>query len=421
MRKNDGAITFSVIGLGGRGSVYLNALEEDFKGSYALAAIAEPDKLKQAWAKERFGLSEDLIFDTDKEFLARERLSDVAIVSTQDKLHKDEVIKLLDKGYDIILEKPISTRLDEVMEIYGYARQYPHQVVVVCHVLRYTPFFNTIKRIIDSKELGNVVTIAHNENIGYYHFAHSYVRGPWNNALTSAPLAVTKSCHDFDILLYILGDKRANRIASFGGLSYFCKKNFDEGKMADYCMDCSIEQSCAYSALKIYSGKKIKSVVFDLSSVDKVRENLGSSRYGRCVFNCDNNVVDHQSTIIEFDDGITATFSLSAFTSKVNRTLKITCERGEIRAAEKPYVVEVSNFLTGETRALDLNIPGGGHGGGDKGFIMEFMRAYQKGEEPVSTLPQSIESHVMAFLAEKSRNAGGIPQSVSGFLAQYND
>ncbi len=421
MRKDNGAVTFSVIGLGGRGSVYLNILDENFKGSYALVAIAEPDKLKQDYIKEKYGLSKDRIFNTDEEFLAQKRLSDVAIVSTQDKLHEEEVIKLLDKGYDIILEKPISTNLDEVMEIYEYAKQYPRQIVVVCHVLRYTLLFNTIKIIIDSKELGNVVTIAHNENIGYYHFAHSYVRGPWNNSLTSAPLSVTKSCHDFDILLYLLGEMRANRIASFGELSYFCKKNFDCSKMADYCIDCSIEQSCPYSALKIYNGKKIKSVVFDLSSVDKVRENLGSSRYGRCVFNCDNNVVDHQSTIIEFDGGITATFSLSAFTSKVNRTLKITCEKGEIRAAEKPYVIEVSNFLTGEIKTMDLNITETGHGGGDKGFIMEFMRAYQQDEEPASTLPQSVESHVMAFLAEKSRNEGGIPQSVSGFFAIYND
>ncbi len=420
MRKDNGSVTFSVIGLGGRGSVYLNALEENFKGSYLLAAIAEPDKSRQDKIKAQYGLSEDRIFNTDEEFLDQERLSDVAIVSTQDRLHKNEVLKLLDKGYDIILEKPISTKLDEVMAIYEYAKQYPEQIVVVCHVLRYTPFFNTIKKIIDSKELGNVVTIAHNENIGYYHFAHSYVRGPWNNALTSAPLAVTKSCHDFDILLYLLGDKRTRRISSFGSLSYFCKRNFDEGKMADYCIDCQIENKCPYSALKIYNGKKIKSVVFDFSSVEKVRQNMGASKYGRCVFNCDNNVVDHQSTIIEFEDGITATFSLSAFTPKVNRTLKITCEKGEIRAAEKPYVIEVSNFLTGETKTLELNITENGHGGGDKGFIMEFMRAYQQGEEPASTLPQSVESHVMAFLAEKSRKEGGIPQSVSGFLAQHN-
>lgn len=416
MRKDNGPITFSIIGLGGRGNVYLNALEEGFKGSYVIKGVAEPDKSKQVWIKEKFGLSEDCIFETDEEFLEQERLSDVAIVSTQDRLHKREVMKLLDKGYDIILEKPISTSLDDVMEVYWHAKKYPHQTVVVCHVLRYALFFNTIKKIIESRELGNVVTIAHNENIGYYHFAHSYVRGPWNNSSTSAPLMVTKSCHDMDILLYLLGDKHARRISSFGGLSYFSKKNFDGDKMAEYCVDCSVEKTCPYSAIKIYAGNKIKSVVFDLSSVEKVRENLGSSRYGRCVFNCDNNVVDHQSTIIEFDDAITATFSLSAFTAKVNRTLKVTCEKGEIRAAEKPYVIEVTNFLTGETKKLNLNIGESGHGGGDKGFIANFMKAYQKGDMLTSTLEQSIESHVMAFLAEKSRIEGGAPQNVSHYM-----
>jgi len=419
MRKDKGAITFSVIGLGGRGSVYLNALEEGFRGSYILAAVAEPDKKKQAWVREKFDLPDSCIFDTDEDFLKAERLSDVAIVSTQDRFHKEEVIRLLDKGYDIILEKPVSTSLDEVVEIYRHARKHPRQVVVVCHVLRYTPFFNTIKKIIESKELGNVVTIAHNENIGYYHFAHSYVRGPWNSTATSAPLMVTKSCHDMDILLYLLGGKHSRRIASFGGLSYFCRRNFDEKKMSDYCVDCSVEDSCPYSAVKIYGSKKIKSVVFDLSSVEKVRENLGSSRYGRCVFNCDNNFVDHQSTIIEFDDGITATFSLSAFTAKVNRTLKITFEKGEVRAAEKPYEIEASNFLTGETEKYELNIAEGGHGGGDKGFIAEFMRLYPKGEVLPSDLDQSIESHIMAFLAEKSRIEGGVPQDISSFRDKY--
>jgi len=415
---NKGSVTFAIIGLGGRGSVYLNALEEGFKGDYALVAIAEPDKSKQEYIKNKYGLPDNRIFDTDEELLSQERLADVAIVSTQDKLHKDEVLKLLEKGYDIILEKPISTNLDEVMEIYKYSQQYPKQAVVVCHVLRYTKFFNAIKKIIESKQLGNVVTISHNENIGYYHYAHSYVRGPWNNSDTSAPLSATKSCHDFDILLYLLGNKKAQRVASFGELSYFCNKNFDPEKMADYCVDCKVEKTCPYSALKIYGGKKIKSVVFDLSSVDKVRENMGSSRYGRCVFNCDNNVVDHQSTIIEFDDGVTATFTLSAFTAKVNRTLKVTCERGEIRAAEKPYVVEFTDFLTGETKNINLDITEGGHGGGDKGFITEFMRGYQNDEELASTLSQSVESHVMAFLAEKSRKECGIPQSVLEFIAK---
>ncbi len=414
MRKDDGPITFSVIGLGGRGSVYLNALEESFKGNYTLAAIAEPAKLKQVWIKEKYNLPENRIFDTDEAFLEQERISDVVIVSTQDKLHKSEVIKLLDKGYDIILEKPISTNLDDVVEIYGHAKKHPRQIVVVCHVLRYTLFFNTIKNIIESREIGDVMTIAHNENIGYYHFAHSYVRGSWNNSAVSAPLIVTKSCHDMDILLYLLGGKHAKRVSSFGELSYFNKKNFDGDKMADYCVDCKVENDCPYSAMKIYRGNKIKSVVFDLSDMKKIRKNLGSSRFGRCVFHCDNNVVDHQSTIIEFDNGITAAFSLSAFTAKVNRTLKVTCERGEIRAAEKPYVVEVSNFLTGETRKIDLNITESGHGGGDKRFIADFMRAYQNGEMFASTLEQSIESHVMAFLAEKSRTEGGIPQTVSG-------
>lgn len=213
----------------------------------------------------------------------------------------------------------------------------------------HSPFFERLRQIIASGQFGPVVSIQHNENIGYYHFAHSYVRGPWNNEQTSGPLTLTKSCHDMDILLYLLGGASCQSIASVGGLSVFRREHYDPDTMAPMCVDCPQKDACAYSAPRLYGSGKIRSVVFDLSSVDKVRESLGNSPYGRCVYACDNNVADHQATAIRFDNGVTATFNLSAFTAKVNRSLKVMCQFGEIRAIEKPYLIETTDFRTDET------------------------------------------------------------------------
>ena len=416
MKMKQGRVTFSVVGLGGRASAYLNALQEFYPNEHQVVAVADPDPVKQARARDEYGLQDNQIFDTDLALMEESRLSDVAIIATQDKLHLRDIRGLLAKGYDLILEKPVATTLEELQEIAAISESFPEQMVAVCHVLRHTRFFGEIKKILDSGCFGPVVSVQHNENIGYYHFAHSYVRGSWNNEETSGPLTLTKSCHDMDILLYLLGDTHCRSISSFGGLSVFNREHYNPETMAPMCVDCPQNATCAYSATRLYSSGKIKSVVFDLSSVDKVRENLGNSPYGKCVYHCDNNVVDHQSTAIEFDNGVTATFNLSAFSAKVNRSLKIMCQFGEIRAIEKPYLIETTDFRTDETTVLELDIHDRGHGGGDKAFVKDFMESYLHGAPFNSTLEQAIESHVMALLAEESRKENGNGKSVSKWM-----
>ena len=416
MKMKQGRVTFSVVGLGGRASAYLSALQELYPNEHQVVAVADPDPAKQARARNDYGLQDNQIFDTDLDLMEQPRLSDVAIVATQDKLHLRDIRGLLAKGYDLILEKPVATTLEELQEIAAVSKSFPDQMVAVCHVLRHTVFFGEIRRILESGRFGPVVSIQHNENIGYYHFAHSYVRGPWNNSETSGPLTLTKSCHDMDILLYLLGNTHCQQISSYGALSIFNRDHYDPATMAPMCVDCPQNESCAFSAPKLYSSGKIKSVVFDLSSVDKVRKNLGTSPYGRCVYHCDNNVVDHQSTAIQFDNGVTATFSLSAFSAKVNRSLKIMCQFGEIRAIEKPYLIETTDFRTDETTVTELDIRDRGHGGGDKAFVKDFMESYLHGVPFNSTLEHAIESHAMALLAEESRKDNGNAKSVSQWM-----
>ena len=420
MKQDQGRVTFSVVGLGGRASAYLNALREMYPNDHTVVAAAEPDREKRLRLQQTYQIPDDRLFESDLQLMAQPRLSDVAIIGTQDALHFRETEALLEKGYDLILEKPVATSLEQLRQLLRLARRYPRQMVAVCHVLRHTRFFQEIRDIIASGRFGPVISLQHNENIGYYHYANSYVRGAWNNDQTSGPLMLTKSCHDMDILLFLLGDKHGKRLASLGELTVFRRENFDPDTMAEQCVDCPQQDTCPYSAVRIFQSGKIKSIVFDLSSVEKIRENLGTSLYGRCVYCCGNNVADHQSTALSFDGGVTATFNLSAFTAKVNRTLKVMCQFGEIRAAEKPYLIETTDFRTDETICRELDIRERGHGGGDKGFVRDFMESYLRGAPFTSTLEDSIEAHAMALLAEESRREGGMPKDVKQVMEWLN-
>lgn len=407
MRISKDKITISVVGAGSRSTGYLNALEKYYAGQFEVVAVADPDKARRDYYKERFSIPDENIFLGYEEFDRVDRLSDVVIIGTLDDIHFDPAISALEKGYDLILEKPISMNLEESVEVGKVAEKYPNQMVAVCHVLRHSPFFRTLKEIIDSGELGKVVDIQHNENIGYYHFAHSYVRGNWRNTKIAAPISVAKTCHDFDILLYLLGnDIHYEYISSMGSLTYFTNKNFDPEKMAKRCVDCKIESTCPYSALKIYTSQKIRSVVFDTTSSDRFINSLDELGYGRCVFACDNDVCDNQVTVMQFTGGIHATFNMSAFSDTIHRSIKIMCERGEIRGHEKLGVIEITPF--GEApRTIQLERSAGGHNGADEGFVQNFMESYLNGKEFDSSISESIESHVAAFAAEESRLQNG--------------
>lgn len=398
-------VTISVVGFGNRSKAYIDVLEAHYKDKYVIHSIFEPNKERQQQLKQLYNLNEDHIYDGFEDFIKLPRLSDVVIIGTLDDQHYIPVIHAIKVGYDIILEKPIAMNVEEIVDISELAKQHPNQLIAVCHVLRYSPFFTKIKELVDQKVIGNIINIQHNENVGYYHFAHSYVRGNWRNTDISAPFVVAKSSHDFDILLYLL-NKKSKRLSSMGSLTFFTKDNYDETIMAPRCVDCSIKETCPYSALKIYSSGKIRSVVFDDSSAEKLAQDLKTSPYGRCVFLSDNNVADHQVSIIEFEDGVTATFNLSAFSNKIHRSIKLMGEYGEIRATENGKIIEVTKF--GETPYLvKVDAIKGGHGGADTGFMKNFMESYLYNKPFNATLEMSIESHIMAFGAEESRLHNG--------------
>lgn len=400
MRK----ISIAVIGAGSRGRFAYSSYALKYKEEVEIIAIAEPNEERRNLFVKEHGIKNEFVFNTWEDMLNRDRLADGIIIANNDEGHFEPTKIALEKGYNILLEKPMSNSLDEVIKLGELAKIYDDRVFMVCHVLRYTPFFEALKNIIDSGRLGRLINIQHNENIGYWHFAHSFTRGNWRNSDETSPLILAKSCHDMDILLWLTGAK-CKSIASFGHLTYFKEENF-KMNMENRCLDCKVEKNCPYSAKKLYLGEKpvFTSVVHPNPTKENLERALREGPYGRCVYRCDNNVVDHMVTILDFDNEVTATFNLSEFTKDIHRTIKLMFTEGEVGGNDIKNIIEIKKFGSDEIETIIPQKVEGGHLGGDIGIMRDFIKAIR--EENINTRTsalRSIESHIMAFAAEESR------------------
>ena len=407
---------YIIIGAGSRGMTY---------GTWAhrhgieIAAIAEirPDRLEAAG--KALNVPEAMRFTDTKDLFALGKIADAAIIATMDRDHFGHVMQALNCGYDILLEKPISPDPVECLQIEAKANALGKKITV-CHVLRYTDFFGTLKDIIDSGELGKVVAIKHSENIGNFHMAHSFVRGNWRNDTLSSPIIMQKSCHDLDILLWLTGS-HCTKVAAFGSLSYFKESNAPAGS-SDRCLTCPVAENCRFDARKAYLpalGGWPTDVVCLEQTEEALMEALRTGPYGRCVYRCDNNVCDHMSMIMEFENGVTATFSLTAQTNGVHRNIHIMCEDGEIEADDAQRKIVVRKFVSCgcdsfDERTIHIRANASGHGGGDAGIMEDFAASLTDTAESRSSISRSVESHIMACALEESRLTGKVVD-----LAEY--
>lgn len=397
----------ALIGAGQRGMIYAGYMAESF--GEEIAAVVEPNEIRRNIAKEKFNIKDENVFTNSEEFFEKGKLADIVIIASMDRDHYEQVMQALDCGYDILLEKPISPNPEECLRIEKKAHEVGRKITV-CHVLRYTNFFSEIKNIIDSGELGKVMTIQHAENIGNFHMAHSFVRGNWRNSEESSPIIMQKSCHDMDILVWLAGSG-AKKMSSFGSLDYFKEENAPEGS-STRCLDCKKASVCRFDAKKAYleiAGRWPATVLTSNQSEEGIVKALKEGQYGRCVYRCDNNVCDHQVSIIEFENGVTATFHLSGFTNKIHRTIKVMCEDGDIYGDDAKATIIVTKYSSngryeGESKEIHTNAGEGGHGGGDCGIVKDFIEGLKSGDlDSRSSIDRSVESHIMAYAAEKSR------------------
>lgn len=405
-----------LIGAGLRGMIYTDVMKT-LSDKFEVVAVAEPVESRRNYIKEKHNLSDDMCFSDYKEILALGKIADVAIISTMDLEHLDASIEAIKLKYDLLLEKPIAPNAKDCKLITDCAIE-NNVKVVICTVLRYTDIFIKLKEIIDSGKIGKIMSINHEECVGNVHQSHSFVRGNWGNAEKSSEMLVQKSCHDMDILQWLIG-KKCKKVQSFGTLSYFTRENAPEGS-PEYCIEgCPVGDSCPYNAVKLYLEEKDNSWFRPAAAKEHnpddemVKSAISNTQYGKCVFKCDNTVVDHQTVNLLFEDDITVTFTMNAF-NKGGRYIHIMGTKGEIRAAiDNESPIEVYNLENGEKEIFDIvgkDGMSGGHAGGDMGIITslyEYLTGTYKGKS-IPEISESYYNHLITFAAEEARKKGTI-------------
>jgi len=404
-----------VVGAGGRGTGYATYASEH-PDRARIVGVAEPREYYRLRLADVHNIPSENVYTDWKDVAGRERFADAVIVATQDAMHAAPAIAFADKGYHILLEKPMAPNEEDCRRIVETAMK-NGVIFAVCHVLRYTRYTQALRRMIDSGAIGEVVNIQHLEPVGYWHQAHSFVRGNWRNERESSFMLLTKSCHDLDWMRYIMG-ARCTAVSSFGTLKHFRAEEKPKGA-ADRCLECGCEPVCPYSAKKIYLGRVERGhtgwpvdVLTPDVTVEGVTEALRQGPYGRCVYACDNDVVDNQVVNMLFEGGKTASFTMLAFTEQAHRKTRVFGTMGELYGDGS--TIQHYDFLTDrteviDTEALDSSILGG-HGGGDYGLMTSFVSAVAE-DDPTKILSgpeETLESHVMVFAAERARREGRV-------------
>lgn len=398
-------VTAITCGAGSRGNVYGN-----FALSYAdqldIIGVAEPIPFRNEKYTKKHQINDENRFTTWEDVFKRPKFADAVIITTPDSLHYGPCMAALKAGYDVLLEKPISPSEKECRDILALAKK-NKRIVAVCHVLRYAPYFVKLRSLMQSGAIGEIISVQHLEPIHHIHMSHSYVRGNWHNSQETTPIILAKSCHDLDIIKWMIG-KPCTHMQAFGDLKWFRKENAPEGS-TDRCINgCAIEGSCPYSAKKIYYDRRSWLHHFDLPS-DKaqqgeaIMEYLRSSNYGKCVYHMDNDQPDHYTTNMLFEGGITASFSMEAFTSYEGRRTRVMGSMGDIVGDMTGFTL--TDFRTGNI--TEWKESSDGHGGGDWRLAADWVQAVAKQDSSLlsSSIDASIESHLMGFAAEKSRRS----------------
>ena len=406
------SVSYIIVGAGSRGTGYAG-----YAGGHPdraeVVGVAEPREPARMRLVADHDIPPDNIYSDWRDLARRERFADAAVITTQDAMHTEPAIALAEKGYHLLLEKPMAPTAEECQRIVAAVKA-NGVMLAVGHVMLYTPYTQALKRLLDQGAVGDIVSIQHLEPVGYWHQAHSFVRGNWRNEAESSFMLLAKSCHDIDWLRYIMGE-RCLSVSSFGTLKHFRpeEKPAAAGD-ATRCLDCAYETECPYSAKRFYLGRlkqgltgwPLNVITFDVTEPG-VTEALRSGPYGRCVYECDNDVVDNQVVNIRFAGDKTASFTMTAFNQPGHRRTSIFGTRGEIYGDGQK--IHLFDFLTEETRVIDTTSSdaslAGGHGGGDYGLMEAFIRAVAANDPGglLSGPDETLESHLMVFAAEQAR------------------
>ncbi|MDX1358743.1 MAG: Gfo/Idh/MocA family oxidoreductase [Clostridia bacterium] len=407
----------AIVGCGNRGRVYAKHATNS-SDKIKITAVADPNEFRVKMAGDMFGVPDENRFRSCDEFLASGIRVDAVINATMDRDHYDTSIKILNAGFDMLVEKPICLTKQELLDIYEAAVTNKCRVMV-CHVLRYAPFYAEIKRRILAGEIGRIYSMVTEENVSFHHFATAFVRGKWGNSdMCGSQIMMAKCCHDLDIIAWLKNDSVPVYVSSMGGLYNYIEENFPKGA-SDICTEgCMHSDHCEYDAEKMYVTEGLwhyYSHEFlddyeDRDSDERLLWSLSNGNpYGKCVWKSGNNVNDHQTVTIEFADGCVVSHNLIGGTPKADRTIHIAGTKGEIYGSiEGNYFYirkpDLSNPKRYTEEKIDLDATGDGHGGGDERLSADFVEFITGGETSVSRteLQDSIYGHLIGFGAHEA-------------------
>ena len=397
----------ALLGAGSRGMRAYASYALSHPGEIKFIAVAEPDEEKRKLFSKLHDIPEDMQFTSWEELLDRPKLCEALLICTLDRQHYEPTMKALQLGYHILLEKPMSPIPQETLEMAEEAERLG-RILTVCHTMRYSNFYRELKDIVDSGKIGRIITIQWTENVGLWHQAHSFVRGNWRNSDETSSMILQKCCHDMDMLQWLIGAD-CEKVSSFGELTYFKEENAPEGSTARCTDGCKVEHECTFSALKAYYNTSTEwpaNVVSIDNSLEARLKALKEGPYGRCVFRCDNNVVDHQVVSLKFKNDVTVAFTMTAFNNETTRTFKIMGTEGEILGHDKKNELEI-RYFSGKRETIRPKRTEGGHDGADPIIMIDFINQVKSGDpKGKSSGMVSAKSHLIAFAAEHSRLTG---------------
>lgn len=414
-------VTAILIGAGQRGAGAYASYALQYPNELTFVGVAECRQDRRREFQIQHEIPKENCFSSWEEILAQPKMADCALICTQDQMHYQPLLQAVEKGYHILCEKPITKDKAELLSIDKLARTC-EKTISVCHVLRYSPFFTEIKKLLDSGAIGELVDIQHMESVGYWHMAHSFVRGNWGNTKESCPIILAKCCHDLDILLWLAG-AHCTRVSSFGGLKHFTAEHAPKDAPHNCMEGCPNRDACPFYAPRFYleHPKAVSDGFTKVVSIDTRRDTvlkaLAEGPYGRCVYHCENDAADHQVVNLEYENGVTASLTMCAFTNKCERTITLMGTKGQIRGNMEESHLEVVDFVTGSTAVISLNAPSTGHSGSDVSMMKHFVElvAADGRMDNVSAATEAVESHLIALAAEESRSSNGAAVSMETF------
>jgi len=419
-----------IVGAGDRGLLY-SMYAKDHPSDLKIVGVVDPDKKRRMLTADIFHIPDTHCFQNIDRLLDIPRISDAVINGTMDKHHVSTTIPLLEKGYYVLLEKPIATNLEEMQDLMD-AWKRSKSKLMIGHVLRYAPFYRTIYEKLQSGIIGDIINIETKEYISYDHMGVAYLRGKWRSKkICGSTILMSKCCHDLDILTWFKDGIMPVKVASFGSNMRFNSKNSPGGSGNRCLVDCKIEKRCPFSARNnyIYNPERWANYVWKDLQLEKypVTNKLTKSKmeyslktdnpYGLCVWKSGSNVMDHQVVTIYFKDGTTATHTLVGGTSRASRTISITGTKGEIegRFEDAKFIIRLLEPRKDKEinyNVVDVTAKGveGPHGGGDMRLIENFIN-YIRDDKPGevhTSLEETLPSHLIGFFADKSLKEGKI-------------